>query len=579
MSWRTFRNAAVIGAALLIVAAACAPSTPSAGTAAPSAAASAQASGTAAPVKGGTVVVAIWQEPANLMPHYANQTVQSVVLDPVVEGLVSTAANGDFYAVLAKDVPTVANGLVKVAADGKTMDVTYQLKPGIKWSDGEPLTSADVKFTWEIWMSDPKTAVRSGYDLISSIDTPDDLTAIVHYKAVYPAYPTRFGRLLAKHALEKDRADPSKSEYVRKPLGTGPFKITDFKAGDSFTLERNTNYRDPSKPYLDKIIFKSVPSSTVAIAQLKAGEAQAMWNLLESESADVEKAPGVKVVVTPGPSVERIEFNTAENKDGTDPNSKHPVLGDVNVRRALIFATPKQQLIDKLLFGKATVGQTVLSTGWAAPKDVTQESYDRNKANQLLDQAGWVKGADGIRTKNGVRASLSITTTTGNATREQVEQVLVDEWKQIGVELKIQNIPSSVLLSASWTAGDPRKRGSYDMSMYASSPDIDPDSIVNERYYSKKIPYPGNNGDGQNYTRVKNPDLDKAIEDSRSTLDFEKRKAAYATALKVLNQEAVIDWLYNRADISGFSAKLQGVGGGNPWRNLMWNTEEWWLAK
>lgn len=569
-----YRGASVLAAAVAIVATACAPIAPS-GSAAPSAAASAAAS--AAPVKGGTLVMAIWQEPASLMPHYANQTVQSVVLDTIVEGLLKTAPNGDYVPVLAKEVPTLANGGVKVSADGKTMDVTYELKPGLKWSDGEPVTSADVKFTWTTWMTDPKTAVRSGYEQIASIDTPSDTKVVVHYKTVYAPYPTLFGRLLAKHVLEKE-TDLSKSDYVRRPLGTGPFKIVDFKAGDSFTVERNPNYREAGKPYLDKVIFKSVPSSAVAIAQLKAGEAQAMWNLLESESADVEKA-GVNVVVTPGPSVERIEFNTAENKDGTDPNSKHPILSDINVRRALIYATPKQQIIDKLLFGKATVGNTVLSTGWATPKDLKQEAYDPKKANELLDKAGWAKGADGIRSKGGVRAALTITTTTGNATREQVEQVLVDEWKQIGIELKIQNVPSAVLLSASWTAGDPRKKGSLDMWMYASSPNIDPHSIIVERYHSKQIPSPANNGVGQNYTRVKNAEMDKAIDEAGSTLDFDKRKAAYATALRILNEEAVIDWLYNRADINGFTKNVQGVGTGNPWRNLTDNIQDWWLSK
>ncbi|MDE3103488.1 MAG: peptide ABC transporter substrate-binding protein [Chloroflexota bacterium] len=567
------------GPLLLDLLAACGSSAP--GGAAPSASAGGAASSAAAgtPLRGGTLVMAIWQEPANLMPHYANQTVQSVVLDAIVEGLLRTAPNGDYAPVLATDVPTVANGGVTVSADGKSMDVTYHLKPRLTWSDGQPLTSADVAFTWRTIMDDPKTAVRSGYDQITGVDTPDDLTAVVRYKSIYAAYPTRFGRLLAKHALGGIApADLSKSDYVRKPLGTGPFMITDFRAGDSFTLVRNPNYRDPAKPYLDKVIFKSVPSSAVAIAQLKAGEVQAMWNLLESESADVEKA-GVHVVVTPGPSVERIEFNTAENKDGTDPNSVHPVLGDINVRRALIYATPKKQIIDKLLFGRATVGTTVLSTGWAAPKDVTQESYDPTKANALLDQAGWVKGSDGIRSKNGVRAALEITTTTGNKTREQVEQVLVEEWKQIGIDLRIQNVPSAVLLSASWAANDPRKKGSLDMWMYASSPDIDPDSIIYERYYSKKIPWAGNNGDGQNYTRVKSADLDKAIEDSRSTLDFDKRKAAYDKVCTILDQEAVIDWLYNRADINGFTANVRAVGGGNPWRTLTDNIEDWWLGK
>ncbi len=569
-----FRFAAVIAAALMMVVTACSAPTPSG---APSAAASAAAPA-GGPVQGGTLVVAIWQEPANLMPSYQSQTVQSVVMDPIVEGLVTASPEGEYQAVLAKEVPTVKNGGVKVSADGKTMDVTYHLVPGVKWSDGAPLTSADVQFTWKAWMTDPKVGTREGYSEISGVDTPDDLTAVVHYKSIYGPYASVFSRLLAKHALEKE-ADLSKSDYVRKPLGTGPFMITQFNPGESFILERNPNYRVAGKPYLDKIIFKSVPSSTVAIAQLKAGEVQAMWNIGEAETADVANDPNIEVVVTTSPYVERIEMNTAQNKDGTDPNSTHPVLGDINVRRALIYATPKQQIIDKLLLGKAKVGRTVLSIGWAAPKDITQEGFDLKKANDLLDQAGWVKGPDGIRSKGGVRASLSIMTTTGNQYREQLEQVLVTEYKLIGVELKIQNAPSSVFLSGSWAAGDQRKRGSYDLAMYNSAPGIDPQSIVAQRYHSKNIPSPANGGIGQNYTRVKNAEMDKAIDEAGSSLDQDVRKASYAKALKILNDEAVIIWLSERADLTAYRKSVQGHGGGNGWRNFAYNMQDWWLSK
>jgi peptide/nickel transport system substrate-binding protein len=582
MSWKRFRTAAVVAASLTIVATACGPAAPTGGpSAAPTAAA------TAGPVKGGTVTIAVWQEPANLAPYYQNQTVQGTVLDLVVEGLLQTQPNGEAVGLLAESLPTVNNGGVKISADGKKMDVTYKLKPGIKWSDGKPLTSADVKFTWQVWMSDPKVTTREGYDQIESIDTPDDLTAVMHYKSIYAPYPTRFGSLFAKHALEKETAactgtplvcDYSKADYVRKPLGTGPFVVTDFRAGESITLERNPNYRVQGQPYLDKVIFKSVPSSTVAIAQLRAGEVQAMWNLLESETVDVEKDQNVALSVVPGPSVERIEMNTVENKDMADPSKPHPVLSDINVRRALIYATPKQQIIDKLLFGKAKVGTSPVSQGWASPKDLTQESYDPKKANELLDQAGWTKGADGIRTKGGIRASLTITTTTGNSTREKVEQVLIDEYKQIGVELKIKNEPSSVLLSGSWSQGDQRKRGSFDLVMYASSPGIDPHQTVAQRYTSQNIPSTANNGSGQNYTRVKDPDMDKAVAEAGSTLDFDKRKAAYATALKILNQQAVIIWLYDRANIDGRRVGLEGWKG-NPWQGFTWNTQEWYLKK
>ncbi|HEY9325145.1 MAG TPA: peptide ABC transporter substrate-binding protein [Candidatus Limnocylindria bacterium] len=561
-------------AAIGLVIAACAQSpAPGAGT---SSAPTASAAATASPTRGGTAIVAIWQEPSTLAANYANQTVTDVVNFGVIEGLTSTTTDGEYIPNLAKSVPTVANGGAKVSADGKKLDVTWELKPGIKWSDGTPLTSADIKYTWEIWMKDPKTNSRTGFSEIESIDLPNDVTAVVHYKSVYAPYPNNFFSLMPKALLEKE-PDISKTDYVRRPLGTGPFKVTEFKAGDSITLEKNTNYRGaPDKPYLDKIIFKSVPSSQVALAQLQAGEVHAMWNLTEAQTPDVEKMAGVALQVVPGPTVERIELNTAQNKENTDPNSVHPVLGDIAVRKALLYATPKQQIIDKLLFGKAKAGSSPVSQGWAAYKG-TQEGYDPAKANSTLDQAGWVKGSDGIRAKGGVRASLTYTTTTGDQLRERVQQALLDEWKAIGIEVKIQNQPSAVLLSGSCASKDPRKLGTFDMVMYASTPAIDPHSTIATRYSSKQIPTAADCS-GQNYTRFKNPDADKAIDEAGATLDLEKRKAAYSTAIKLLNDAYVIIWMYDRANIDARRTELQGWQP-NVWQRFTWNVADWYIKK
>jgi len=532
------------------------------------------ASVAATPTRGGTAIIAIWQEPSTLAPHYANQTVTDIVNYGVIEGLAETTDAGEYVPKLVKSIPTVANGGVTVTAD--KMDVKWELLPGLKWSDGKPVTSADIKFSWETWMKDPKVNSRTGYDQIASIDLPNETTALVHYKSIYAPYPLNFGGLMPKALLENE-ADISKTDYVRRPLGTGPFKVAEFKAGDSITLEKNTNYRfGPAKPYLDRVIFKSVPSVEVAMAQLKAGEVSAVWNLTAPQAVDLEKVTGVVLQTVPGPSVERIEMNTAQNKENTDPNSTHPVLGDIEMRKALLLATPKKQIIDKLFFGKAKVGTSPVSQGWAAYKE-PQASYDAKKASDTLDAAGWVKGPDGIRSKNGVRASLSYTTTTGDSNRERVQQVLVDEWKAVGVEVKIQNQPSSVLLSGSCTAKDPRKLGTFDLVQYASSPGIDPHTTVFTRYHSKNIPTAANCV-GQNYTRVKNADMDKAIEDAGSTLDVAQRKASYAKALKILNDQNVIIWLYDRADIDARQNTLQGWEP-NAWQRFTWNIESWFIKK
>ena len=561
------REAALLVTAILALYA-CAPAPSGTTSAAPSSAA----------VRGGTLVLAIWQEPTTLAPIYANQTVANVVSETVVEGLLNTDTDGNYYPVLAKAVPTLANGGVKISADGTKMDVTYDLLAGVKWSDGAPFTSADVKFTWETYLKDPKVVTREGYDQIESIDTPSDTQVVLHYKTIYGPYATRFGGIIPKHILQSV-PDISKSDYNQKPIGTGPFKVTEFVSADHITVERNPNYRKSDRPYLDKIVFRSVPSREVAVAQLKAGEVHGMWNLLEAQIPDLQKDTSIKIVATASPSVERIELNLAKPADPiADPKVPHPILGDLNVRRALLLATPKQQIIDKLLFGKAKPGTSPVSQGWASPKGLAQESYDPAKAKQLLDGSGWVAGSDGIRSKGGVRASLTIVTTTGDKVREQVEQILAEEWKAIGIDLQIKNQPSAVLLSGSYSAGDPRKKGNIDMWMYASSPAIDPHQTVNQRYTTGNIPTAANGGTGQNYTRFSNADVDRLVADAGSTVDQARRSKDYADALKILNDNVAIIWMYDRQLLDAFRSNVSGFKG-NTWDNITWNAEDWSIAK
>ena len=535
------------------------------------------------PVKGGTLTVAIWQEPNTLYPYYATQTVSTLVYETALEGLVRVTPEGSYQALLAKEVPTTGNGGVKLSADGKRMDVTYRLRPDLKWADGQPVTSDDIKFTWQAIMKDPKVTSRGGYDQITGIDTPDAVTAVMHYGSLYAAYASRFSSsagaghpILPRHVLERE-ADISKSDFVRTPFGTGPFRITEFKSADHITAERNPNYREAGKPYLDRIIFRSVPSREVALAQLKAGEVGAMWNLLEAQLPELEKQSDIKVRAVPGPSVERLEFNLARPGNPADPAIPHPVLGDVSMRHALVLATPKKRLIDKLLFGKATVAQSTLSIGWAASKDVRQEDYNPTRAKQLLDQAGWVPGPDGTRVKNGVRASLKITTTTGDKIREEIEQVLIDEWRQIGVALEVSNVPSSVLFG-SWSANAPRKKGNFDVNMYASSPDIDPQETVAQRFACDNIPRPQNNGQGFNYYRYCDAQTDQLIQQAGSIVDQDKRRQLYTAISKRVNDAQISVWLYNRSSIDAYRLDVGGYKD-NGWDNFTWNTQDWFVTK
>jgi len=531
---------------------------------------------TPAPVRGGTLVFALSQEPPFLLPGYTTQTAAGVILNTVFDGLTGIDPEGNYIAILAKQVPSLANGGVKMLAGGR-MAVTYDLVDGVRWADGSPFTSADVKFTWELFMKDSRVVSREGYDLIESIDTPTPVQAVVNYRQLYAPFLTRFGAILPKAVLEKE-ADLTKAAFARLPMGTGPFKVTEFVAGDHVTVERNPQYRNKERPYLDRIIFRIVPSKDAAVAQLKAAEVDGVWSLTEAQVPDIEKNPAIRVLTAPSATVERIELNQAKPGDPADPRIRHPVLGDRAVRRALNLATPKQQIIDKLLFGRAKVGTSPIALGWASPKGLTQEAYDSALAAKVLDDAGWVKGADGIRSKGGVRASITITTTTDDRLREQVQQILVDEWRRIGVALSIKNMPSSVLLSNSWTGGDPRKRGNFDAVLYASTPQVDPHTTMSQRYTSSSIPTAANSGLGQNFTRFSNSEADAAINEAGLTADPTRRADLYAKALRLLNEDVAIIWLYDRQSIDAFRSNVGGVTG-NAWLAATYNAADWWIKR
>ena len=454
------------------------------------------------------------------------------------------------------------------------MSVRWTLRPGIRWSDGMPLTSADVRFTWRAVMTDPRVASREGYDRIADVDTPDDLTAIVRYRTIDVAFATRFDALLPRHLL--DGADAAAlTAYSRAPLGTGPFRITEFVSADHVTAERNPNYRVAGRPYVDRIFFRFVSSVDVAKVQLRAGEVDAALSLSEADAAELEREPEVRIASATSPSVETLAFELARPGD---PGTPHPVLGDVAVRRALLFATPKARIVERLLLGRTRPGTSELPIGWAAPAGLAQEAYDPDRSKRLLEGAGWVAGADGIRTKDGVRAAIRVVSTTGNRLREQVEQVLVDEWRAVGVDLSIRNVPNTTL-TGSWQSGGVRKKGDFDVLLAQAGlgpGSTDPQSYLAQRHRCDAIPRAENDGAGANYERFCEPRVDTLLDEAGRTLDTERRRALYAEVLGTLNDRVVAIWLYDRGRYDAFRARVAGYAS-NGWDVTTWNAEDWYL--
>lgn len=523
------------------------------------------------------IALGVYQEPETLNTYIGVQTVVTYVHKPFAEYLIDVNDAGEYVPVLAAEVPTEENG--GVSSDGLT--ITYKLKKGVKWSDGAPFTSADVKFTWEALVN-PKNLVksRSGYELIESVETPDDHTAVVKYKEFYAPYLTRFSPVLPKHILG-DLPDINDAPYNRMPVGTGPFMVTEWVGGDHITMEKNPHYRDADNVKIDKIFFKIIPSREVGIAQLQAGDIDGVWDLIEAQIPMMEKNPEVSLCLSNSLTSERLILNHSAPvaPHNGDPDYPHPILADLKVRQAIDYAVNKQEIVDKLLYGKAKVGTSEIPSGWAANKDIKPRPYDPEKAKQLLDEAGWKPGGDGIREKDGVRMRLKITTTTGNKLREMVQQVLVDQMKKVGIEFYIENVPSSVLFG-SWANDADRKKGRYDILMYTTGPGIDPHQQYEGYFHSKNIPTEANGGSGYNYTRHRDAELDKWLDIAGTSASMAKRAEAYRKAQERVFEIVPHIYLYQRLTVHAFRNNVKGWkpnGYGIIDAVETWNVADWYV--
>jgi peptide/nickel transport system substrate-binding protein len=523
--------------------------------------------------EGGILTIGLYQEPDNLNPYLAVQTASRLVRELTLEGLLAADPDGNFIPELAAEVPSVENG--GISADGLT--ITYKLREGVTWSDGDPFTSADVKFTWEAIMDDANAVnSQSGYELIESIETPDDLTVVVKFSELYAPALSLFSiadAILPAHELE-GVAFPD-AEFNRLPEGTGPFVITEWRSGDSIVFDRSPNFREAGKPILDRVVFKIIPSREVGIAQIRAGEVDVLWDLIESQIPEFQALEGIDLQVVPSSNVEYLGLNLA---DTFDPAVPHPILADKRVRDALAAAIDRTPIVDELLFGMTTVATSPIGMGWAAPEGMTLPPYDPEKAKALLEEAGWVDtDGDGIRERDGMTLTLEISTPAGSQLRELSQQILQAQFAAVGIELVINNVPAATLFG-NWQENGKLKRGDFDIVMDTWGPDLDPDAFLSTLFSSDQIPMESNDGEGWNFVRLVDPELDAAIVAGRSTLDLDARKASYRTVVERILAAGVYIPLYNRSRINAFSSVVAGELP-NSWDNFTWNIADWSLDR
>lgn len=525
----------------------------------------------AAPASGGTVIIGTPQEPGMMNTLLTSSSIEDAVVSLFDEGLVSVNEKGEYVPVLAKELPTVSeDGLV----------VTWLLKEGIKWSDGSDFTCDDVRFTMEGALSDLSQVSASGYRDIESLECPDPYTVVATFGEVYAPYLRLFSYTVPDTAGALE--DMETWDINRNPVGTGPFILSEWVPGDHLTFTKNPYYREEGKPYLDQVIIKILPSREVGMQLLGTGEIHALWDLTEANFPELDAlaSQGVSYVSTVTGENELLSLNFGNN-DGSAPadpsTNPHPILYDLKVRQAIQYAIDKQAIVDALLYGNVEPGSSAVPVGTFACEQPVSE-FSVEKANALLDEAGWVMGADGIREKDGVRLSLKIATTTGNQLREQTEQVLAEMLKAVGIELVIENVPSDVLF-AGWESDGMRDHGTYDIVMYTTGPSTDPDSHLYSSFHSSEIPTADNEGTGANFSRYINADVDAWLDEAATITDIARRKELYCNVVAQVNTDLPRIYLYERLSIMGHRNEFQGLKISPTFVDFAWDAANWTLQQ
>ena len=540
----------------------------------------------------GHVNVLYWQAPSILNPYLSSGTKDVEASSLILEGLGGFDEKGNVIARLAESVPTVENG--GVSAD--LTQITWKLKPGLLWSDGTPVTSADAVFTWE-YCKHPEggCAQAARYEGIKSIDTPDDQTIVITFEAPkpnpYQAFVGGTSPILQKAQFANclGAAASTCTEQNFNPIGTGPFKVVEFKTNDTVSLEANPNYRDPAKPAFATMTVKGGGDAEAAArAVMETGEFDYAWNTQINPDMQAQMTAAGKGVLLNGfgTLVERIEMNMTDPSpdlaEGERSTTKHPhpILSDIKVRKALSMAIDRQVLVD---VGYGTAGRPTCNLV-PAPEMFASDNTDCLKqdmaaAGALLDEAGWKDSdGDGIRDKDGKKLSLVYQTST-NPVRQDFQALVKGWWNELGVEVELKNIDASVFFGGDAGSPDTFQKFYADVEMYANNFDgTDPEPYL-AQYLCDKIPGPENQWQGENINRFCDPAYDALVKELSQTADMAKRAEIAKKLNDMLTKDSyTVVALVDRGRLSAASNTLGGVVL-NTWDTELWNAQDWFRVK
>jgi peptide/nickel transport system substrate-binding protein len=531
---------------------------------------------------GGALKVLWWQGPTLLNPHFAVGTKEQDATRMFYEPLAGWDPDGDLFPVLAAEIPSRENG--GLAADGKS--VTWKLKRGAQWHDGKPFTADDVVFNWQ-YAADPASAcVTIGTYKDIKVEKVDDFTVKVLFDKPTPFWQDAFvgarGMLIPKHLFADYTGGKSRDAPTNlKPVGTGPYKFIDFKPGDIVRGEINTNYHIENRPHFDTIEMKGGGDAvSAARAVIQTGEYDFAWNMqVEDEILQrLEKGGKGKAHITASGNIEHIQLNSTDpwtEVDGerSSIKTKHPLLTDKAVRQAL------GMLVDRASVEQHIYGRTGLATGnfLNNPERVrsknTKWEFNVDKANEILEAAGWKKGSDGIRAKDGKKLKF-VYQTSINTPRQKTQAIVKQACQKAGIDLELKSVTASVFFSSDVANPDTYTKFYCDIQMYTTTmTQPDPTTFMNQ-FTTAELATKENKWQGRNITRWTNAEYDKLYKDAEGELDPVKRAAMFIRMNDLaVGDHAVIPVVY-RPRVAAISGKLRADISG--WDTDMGNVKDWY---
>ena len=530
---------------------------------------------------GGTLKLIYWQAAVHLNPHFAGGTKDQDASRIFYEPLAGWDTEGNLVLALGAEIPSKENG--GLSADGRS--VTWKLKKGVTWHDGKPFTADDVVFTAQ-YAGDPTTStvtVATYKDL--KVEKIDSHTVKITYPKATPFWAEAltgiFGCILPKHVFEGFTGAKSREAAANtKPVGTGPYKIVDFKPGDSLVAEANMAYHVPNQPFFDRLEIKGGGDAlSAARAVLQTAEYDLAWNLaVEDELLKrLEGAGKGRMEFYAGSDIEFVSLNVTDpwkEVDGerASAKSKHPAFTDKAVREAMSLLVDRKNIGEQIYGRGAVVTSNFLNNPPRFRSSNTKYEFNIEKANQVLEAAGWKKGADGIRAKGDVKLKFVFQTSVSGP-RQKCQAIIKDACTKAGIDLELKSVVAAVFFGSDAANPDTYQKFWADMQMFTTTMGSPDPQVFMEQFTSAQLSQKANKWSSRNLARWSNAEFDAAHAAAQVEFDPVKRAALFIKMNDLVVNDKHIIPLFARPRPFGILNKLRPVL--SAWDNATWSIGYW----